>query len=59
MTENGGEDGHYDQSGEGGREDEETGMFHRHEGGDKEGLVADFREQDHCEGEDERVEGLY
>lgn len=33
-------------------------MAHRHERGDEEGLIANLREEDHGEGEDEGVEGL-
>ena len=47
MAEHSGEDGHGDESGESGREDDEARVFHGHEGGDEEGLVTDFREDDH------------
>ena len=58
MAEDGGEDGHGDEGGECGCEDDEARVFHCHEGGDEEGLVADFGEDYHCEGEEEGVEGL-
>ena len=49
VAEHRGKDGHGDQGGVGGGEDEDAVVAHGHEGGDKKGLVADFGEEDHGE----------
>lgn len=58
VAQQGRKDGHGDESGEGGSENEHSVMAHRHERRDEEGLVANFREEDHGEGEEEGVHGL-
>jgi hypothetical protein len=58
MTHDRRENGHDDQGGESGREDEEAGVPHSHESSHQERLVSNLREDDHCEGQDKRVEWL-
>lgn len=58
MAEHCGEDSHGDQCGESCSEDEDSVVFHGHQGCDEESLVANFRDENHSEGEDERMEGL-
>ena len=53
VAEDGGEDGHGDQGGVSGGEDEDAVVAHSHEGGDEEGLVANFGEENHRKGEEE------
>lgn len=57
VAEKSGEHGHGDERGEGGAEDQEPGVSHCHKTGDEEGLVANFGEDDHAEGEERCVEG--
>jgi len=59
VTQDGGEDGHGDERGKGGREDNHAWVTHGHESGDKECLVTNFGEQDHGKRKYEGVEGLY
>lgn len=58
MAEQGREDGHGNERGEGGSEDEHSVVTHCHERSDEEGFVADFGKEDHGKGEDEGVHGL-
>jgi hypothetical protein len=58
MTHDRRENSHDDQGGESGGEDEEAGVPHSHESSHQERLISNFREDDHCEGQDKRVEWL-
>lgn len=58
LSEEGRQYGHDEEGAEGGGEDGHAVVLHGHEGGDEEGLVADLRDEDHGQGEDEGVEGL-
>src|SRR5690348_3121769 len=52
------ENRHNCESRKSGGEDEESRMFHGHDGGDEEGFVTDFRDHDHCKRKDERLSFL-
>ena len=58
VTQDGGENGHGDQGGEGRREDEQSRVLHGHERRDQERLVAYLREEDHGQGEEGGMKGL-
>ncbi len=58
VAEHGRENGHGDERGKGSGEHEEAGMFHGHKGGDQKCLIANLREDNHSQGEEEGVKRL-
>lgn len=58
MAQNGRQDCHRNEGGEGGREDDKSRVLHRHQGSDQKRFVADLGKYDHRKGEDEGMEGL-
>ena len=50
MAHLGGKAGHEEEGGEGAKEDGKSGMTHGEDGGDEEGFITDFRDDDEGEG---------